>query len=362
MKTLSFFFLILLLPLRVWAQTAGEERFLFVPLVGYSDEQGVGIGADAAWLNVSGSSWTVNSSLFSSSLYNQTFLNLSVTNNKLFELGWFQAGGFIYNSTRSLFYGLGNGSGLANATQYAINDNDVYLRGGIRIYDELIFGVGYAHRSTGIDRGSDPLLPQFLDVYANSPRISGTTTTSTSVFFAYDTRTPTFAPQEGNFGYMSLSQAQPRSGEDLAQKDFLITGVNYYDIIDKDLILVSRGKFEHEWGENVPFFLQTALGGVDSLRGFRTNRFIDAVSTLINEEGRFTFWNGGSGLIQRLELSLAFELGEVSTYSEFPPFGGYHTDWDLGLTGLLEGGIPIRLDYAFSPESGLIYLHLFYPF
>jgi hypothetical protein len=162
---------------------------------------------------------------------------------------------------------------------------------------------------------------------------------------------------------MGLTQAQPRSGETIAQQVFTLIGENFFDIIgDKSLILVSRGKFQHEWGDNIPFFLQEAIGGADSLRGFYTNRYADAVSTVINEEGRYTFWTPGATWMQRLEVSMAFELGEVSTYSTLPPFGGYHTDWDVGLTGLLEGGVPIRLDYAWSPESDLIYLHLFYPF
>ena len=133
---------------------------------------------------------------------------------------------------------------------------------------------------------------------------------------------------------------------------------------EKELVLATRGKYDYVWGENVPFFLNSILGGASSLRGYNTNRFIDAGSILFNFEPRWTFWEPNGSLFQRFELSLGIDSGRVFNGNTFPPlpFNEYHFDTDVGITGILEGVAPLRLDYAFTADAGLVYLHLFYPF
>jgi outer membrane protein assembly factor BamA len=340
----------------------GQEKLLVLPLFGYSDEQGLGVGANAAWLNIDGSPWNFSADLFASALYQQTYLNVQIYNRKLFDVLFLQAGGFVNRSTRGLFYGLGNSSSITDMSQFGIVDHFLYGRVGLNISPGFAAGVGYSHRSTSIERGSDPLIQQFQDRFSTNPRLSGTTTTATHFFVSYDTRPNILAPQEGELIFASLEQAQPRSGEDLAQQRFFLTAQKYWAISEKDLIVVTRGQYDHQWGEDVPFFLQSRLGGQSTLRAFKNNRFIDAASVLFNIEPRWTFWAPAGTVFERFELSVGVDTGRVFNHENFPPFDSYHTGWDLGLTGLLAGGVPLRLDYATGPEGALIYLHLFHPF
>lgn len=364
MKALLLALLIgLLIPGQIHAQAAdGSEKLVVLPLFGYSDEQGLGVGANAAWLNVDGSSWNVSTDLFASALYQQTYLSLGVFNRKLFDVLLIQFGGFINRSTRALFYGLGNDSSLADVSQYSVVDHFVYARGGVNIIPGLAAGLGYSHRSTSIDRGSDPVMQQFQDRFSTNPRLSGTTTTASHIFMSYDTRPNVLAPQEGELIFAMLEQAQPRSGEDLAQQRLFLTGTKYWTISEKDLLVATRAQYDHQWGEDVPFFLQSKLGGQTTLRAFRNNRYIDAASILFNVEPRWVFWAPGGAVFERFELSAGMDTGRVFNYESIPPWDSYHTGWDFGLTGLLAGGVPLRLDYASGPEGSLIYLHLFHPF
>src|SRR5258708_1143675 len=86
-----------------WADEP-NDKILILPLFGYSDEQGLGVGANATWLNMAGSPWTIDTSLFSSAIYGQTYLSANVTDRKFFDDLYFQMGGFANRSTRALFY------------------------------------------------------------------------------------------------------------------------------------------------------------------------------------------------------------------------------------------------------------------
>src|SRR5258708_5595188 len=142
MKNLLSFLSALLFTLAAQAQNS-EEHFLVLPLVGYSDEQGLGLGANAAWLNMSGTSWNLSGDIFASTIYSQTHIGLDFYNRHLFDLLYIDLGGFFMRSSRSLFYGLGNKTSLDDASQYAVNDNFVFVRVGVGlIFDGLVFGVG----------------------------------------------------------------------------------------------------------------------------------------------------------------------------------------------------------------------------
>ena len=187
LRALTFIFLLLSSTLS-YSQENTDKLFL-LPLLGYSSDQGFSLGAQTAWLGIDGSPWDISSAFAVSTLYQQTFLNLVFTNRKFFDIFYFQGGGFFNQSSRSLFYGLGNNSAFGNESQYSFNDTAEFVRVGIHIPfidpdDALVFGIGINHRSTGLDRGSDTTLPQMFDLFSNSPRLSGTTTTSSLLFFA----------------------------------------------------------------------------------------------------------------------------------------------------------------------------------
>jgi outer membrane protein assembly factor BamA len=135
----------------------------------------------------------------------------------------------------------------------------------------------------------------------------------------------------------------------------------FWPLLDK-LTLLTRARYDHQWGKDVPFYLESKLGGQSSLRGFRSNRYIDAASQVFNIEPRWSFWEINTSVIKKIELSVAYEFGRVFNYENLPPFDSYHFDWDFGLTFITGADLPIRLDYAVSPESSLFYLHLFQPF
>ncbi|MDZ4678055.1 MAG: BamA/TamA family outer membrane protein [Oligoflexia bacterium] len=357
-------FIALHLPAISFAQSDSTERVLVLPLAGYSDEQGLGVGANAAWFNMLGSGWSSSAALFASTLYSQTRIDYDVYNRNFFDVVYANVGGFYNRSTRSLFYGLGNNSSLSDASQYAINDTQIFGRVGVKIFSEVVAGVGYSHRSTGIDRGADPNLQQFFDRWSTNPSLSGSVTTATSVFATYDTRTPNLAPQSGSFVFTSLEQLQPRSGQDLHQQRYTLHGQHYLPIMDKDFLILLRGRYEKQWGENIPFYLQPKLGGSTSIRALKNNRYIDSGNILFNIEPRYTLWSPGGAIFERIEISFGIDAGRVFDYENIPPrpWDSYRIGYDIGLTGILAGGIPLRIDLAPGAEGTLFYVHLFYPF
>ncbi len=361
MKNILLFVFLIFTVEKTYGQAAGGNQLIILPLFGYSDEQGIGIGANAAWLGISGGTWDANTALYASTLFGQFNLSGDITNKKLFDFLYVNVGGMVYKGQRSLYYGAGNLTDIKNVTQFSITDQSLYTRVGVTVYPSVIAGVGLIYRSTSIDRGADLSLPQYLDTYPIDPHKSGTTNTATTVFLQYDTRT-SLAPQEGQMAYISWDQDQPWFNGDLSLQRLSLEALKLWPVSDKTLIVLTRFKHEHEWGNDVPFFLKSRIGGVSSLRGYKANRYTDNASQVFNIEPRWTFWTPGGNLVQRFDLSLAYEFGRVFNYETIPPVDSYHTDWDLGLTAVLPSGLPIRLDYAVGPESTLFYLHLFQPF
>lgn len=289
------------------------------------------------------------------------FLSTQMVNKKFLGTLYMDVGASYIQSQRNFFYGLGNNSSKGAYTQYSFLDNSYYAKMGFEIWQSIVLGAGLLYRSTGLNLGADPTAPQYFDIYPNDPNYSGTTNWATTLFAQYDTRQG-LAPQSGDFAILSWDQNQPWYGSSLSMQRLRMEGLRYWLIQDKVLTVLTRAKYEHVWGEQVPFFLKSRLGGQSSLRGYVHNRFIDAASFLINAEPRWTFWVPGGSWINRMELSLGLDIGRVFEKENVPPFDPYHTNWDIGLTAITSSNVPIRLDYSVAGEANLFYLHLLYPF
>ena len=358
----------LALSILLWGATAvgqatNEEKFFILPLAGYSSQFGFGAGASAAWINMGKSSWQASTAAYYGTMYSLNFVSVDLLNRHWLGFLYADFGGTYYQNYRALFFGFGNNSNYNNEVQFSTQRDYGYARLGVRFLNYFVVGGGVTQGTMTIDRGADPSLPQFLDIYGTSAAYpSGATTTFLQGFLTYDSRLPETAPQQGNLLSLLLEQSEPFGNETLAEQHLEVIGENFLDLVDKDLLLVTHLKYEKVWGNGTPFFLEAPVGGLDTLRGFEVSRFIDTGSTTLNFEPRWSFWKPNGSFIKRLELSSAFEMGQVFSNGLVPPPYGYHIDMDFGFTVVMHGDLPIRFDYAISDESSLVYLNLFYPF
>ncbi|MCC6278096.1 MAG: BamA/TamA family outer membrane protein [Oligoflexia bacterium] len=347
-----------------YGQQELQDTLILIPSLGYSDDLGVGLGANGLWAGVLGSSFTGQGDFQYANTAGQSLVNVNVFTKRLLDVLYFELGVGYQKSRNARFYGIGNESNFNDPSYYAFEDSNYYGRIGFGLFDLVTLGVGYSRRQIGLTRSQRPDDPQFFDRFLDHPRPSGLNTTYLEFFMMIDTRNNIYLPTDGFYLFSSVNQTQSRTGEDFGQQRILADARYYLPFWSGDMILASRLRYEREWGENVPFYAQTRIGGQDTFRAWRTNRYVDAGSTVLNVEARFKGFAVGSA-ITRIEPSIGLDFGRVfdtRTFPPIPPFENYRRGWSLGLTAVTASNIPVRFDYAWADEGALFYLHLLQPF
>jgi outer membrane protein assembly factor BamA len=262
-------------------------------------------------------------------------------------------------TNKSLFYGFENRSAVESPAQYGLQSAGGEVKVGVNVFEGAVVGVGAGTLRTSVGRGERENEPQFVDVYRGRPYVDGTYQNLYKIFALYDTQTPMLAPTSG-----TKALVQYEAGPDTAPEvERLLAQVSHLvPLPGENFVLALRARHERVWGGDNPFYNQARLGGMNTLRGYRSSRWTDSASILYGAEGRWRFWEP-NGAVQRLELNLGYDTGRV--YNEGAVdvlFEDLRPDYVAGLTFVFRQGIPLRLDFAHSPEGDQFYLHLLYPF
>ena len=97
-------------------------------------------------------------------------------------------------------------------------------------------------------------------------------------------------------------------------------------------------------GARVPFYVQEALGGSHTLRGFRTFRFRGEKVLLFQAEYRWETWPA-------LEFALFTDAGRVYGNGEDFAVSGLETDYGIGVRLKTHQAVIARFDVAHSRET-----------
>ncbi|MFC1552673.1 hypothetical protein ACFL6P_08960, partial [Candidatus Latescibacterota bacterium] len=102
---------------------------------------------------------------------------------------------------------------------------------------------------------------------------------------------------------------------------------------------------------DIPFYLLSALGGQDRLRGYEIGRFLDRKLILFQQDMRFPVWGPIGGI-------LFAATGRVSGKVEDLFSGQYHTAYGTGLRYFIDKkeNLLVRFDLAFGSDSRSSYI------
>ena len=188
--------------------------------------------------------------------------------------------------------------------------------------------------------------PGALPSFANDQRF-----VRTGGHVLYDYRQPLNA-RRGGYYRLDLSHYTERDGvADFTRADLDLR--QYVSFLAERRILVGRmlvSTTEPASGASVPFFLQPALGGNDTLRGFRANRFRGPHSILLQGEYRFEVWSG-------LDFALFTDWGKVALDRSDLNFEDLERDFGFGFRFNTDNGVIVRVDTAFGSADGT-HLHI----
>jgi outer membrane protein assembly factor BamA len=103
-------------------------------------------------------------------------------------------------------------------------------------------------------------------------------------------------------------------------------------------------------GGQIPFYLLPTLGGNDTLRGFRSQRFRGPHRMLMQAEYRWEIWSA-------FEAALFVDAGKVAIRRADLNFKDLERDYGIGFRFNTDNGVVFRVDAAFGSRDGK-HLHI----
>jgi hypothetical protein len=250
------------------------------------------------------------------------------------------------------FFGLGPESALANRSDYALRDAWGSVTGGVE-YRPLKAGVvvGYLKTSTGA--GSDRTMPSSTTVFtaAEMPGVGerhGFMVVEPFVEIA--TLDRSLEEHAGGIYRLSVAQYRDRTLDRHSFVRWTADVRHYFSFVDDTRTIAVRAwasAAEPEDGHEVPFYLQPALGGARTLRGYRTFRFRDRSALLLQAEYRWRINELVTGALFYDTGSVAATLGDV---------GRFERNYGVGLRAGGPMGAAFRMDLAFGGREGTRFL------
>ncbi|RME92128.1 MAG: peptide-binding protein [Candidatus Hydrogenedentota bacterium] len=191
---------------------------------------------------------------------------------------------------------------------------------------------------------------------------------------AFDSRDFEPDPNSGLFTEIMTEIANKAYGADFNYARYTFSQKVYFSPIPDiaDLVLAWRGVYSFQKGD-VPFYAlnklsftegnKNGLGGLRTLRGFKSNRFVGKVMALTNFEIRWTMFHAKViGQDFAFILVPFIDAGRVFNDPKQTSFQGWKYDYGAGLRIAWNQATIIMIDYAMSSEdSGLFinFSHIF---
>ncbi len=271
--------------------------------------------------------------------------------------------GFFKDAT-ARFYGFTQDSRDQDETNYTDREFGAYWEVGLYINEVTQIAVSQRYRDVKVQRGATDLtftLDRFPGVDGGEdPRILGHRLT-----FRYDTRTNLVTPTDGTelMLYAELNQNLNKE-ENAIYYRYQVEGKKLFPSASKRAILVVRGNLQATFGEEVPFYERSSLGGQNNLRGFGEDRFIDKQLLVFNVEQRFLVLRTPIfNVMADFEIAPFLDAGRVfNTFNDLQLFSNFEVTPGVGFRGLIRPNVVGRVDYGWSNEGGAVFAGLDYPF
>jgi hypothetical protein len=188
-----------------------------------------------------------------------------------------------------------------------------------------------------------------------------------------DTRDFEPDPASGVLGQITTELSSRALASDFDYQRVTTSLSGYYSPIPDvtRLILAARGLYSMQFGD-VPFFsLNTlatngadlsGLGGFNSIRGYKRNRFIGDHAALFNAELRWSFYEFFVGTQHlRLGVNAFYDTGRVYDDVELS-FDDWKDGRGVGILLAWNLSTIVRFDYAVSDEDSIVYVELGHSF
>ena len=272
---------------------------------------------------------------------------------------------FFKNATKR-FFGIGQITPEGNETNYTGREIQVHWNFGIHLNDVTRLAVNQRFREVKIQPGGVDTEPYARDRFPSAPGMKGATILAHRLVFQYDSRdnwnTPTAGTRFEAFGELAQN-FDHKEGEDLQYSRY---GIDLRQIIpspSKRYVLIARANMQLSFGDGIPFYEQSSLGGEDNLRGFGRDRFIDKHLVSFSAEERIHLFALNMFNVNiECEMTPFIDMGRTYQDFKFRQFNEWEFTPGVGFRGIVRPNVIGRVDWAYSKEGGAVFAGLNYPF
>ncbi|HVN87318.1 MAG TPA: BamA/TamA family outer membrane protein [Candidatus Binatia bacterium] len=287
--------------------------------------------------------------------------------------GWLDAHfrAFHENDPFERFFGFGNSTVDAAETNYT-GDTTILLAGlAVNLPLHLQVGTQIRVRDERIRKGGVDSVAQLVasPSYAGTPGLSPTTIVGQRFSIDYDSRDASAIATEGSLALAGIEIVDEALGSSASYVKYTLEGRSFQPLRrDKAFILAMQGVLDYiEGGDRAPFYDRSALGGMRSLRGFGSSRFIDNHRCFVRGELRSNVWEPQFLTDQfnvrgHIELAPFLEMGRVFNTSRTFPLSDPHVDGGVGLRAVVAPQVVAYVDFGTSGSGPSVFTGVDYPF
>jgi outer membrane protein assembly factor BamA len=272
-------------------------------------------------------------------------------------------GGTFFKNATARFFGLGPDTGENDQTNYTAREFRAYWKFGLHMNEVTQIAVGQRYRDIRLQRGATDL-PFTVQAFPTVVGVQGATILGHRATFHYDTRDNLVSPTDGAqvTAYAELNQ-NLRNDDHPVFYRYELEAKKLFPSDSKRMVLVVRGDIQLTFGEQVPFYEQSSLGGQNNLRGYGVDRFIDKHLLVVNIEERIHVLRAKFlNVAAELEVAPFVDMGRVFNTFETKVLTNYRITPGIGFRAMVRPNVVGRVDYGYSKEGGAVFAGLDYPF
>lgn len=302
-------------------------------------------------------------------------LNQSIKKARDFEMHWEDSsllnGKYILETdffsgvdpTARLF-GLGNKSQEDRETNYAHRETGFKLTGGVKLFRNTLLAMRERFQRVSVKKGEEDL-PFSRDIFPGMRGLTRSRIWAHALSLTYDSRDSDDLPTTGNYARMLWEFS---SKELASSSSFIRSTLELKKLLpsqDKRFVLVLRGRGEFllQRDRDLPFYEESRLGGVDTLRGFGDQRFIDHNLLLFSAEERIrVFTKKLFDVEAEFQVAPFMEVGRVFNHLSDMAGRRYHVVGGVGFRAAFRPDIVGFVDIGVGEEGGTAFMGLGYPF
>lgn len=266
------------------------------------------------------------------------------------------------------FFGLGNNTPSSNEANYTSSSERFSVFAGLNLPRSFQAFLQFRLREVRVGRGGVTHLPQVRDPtsgFADINGVTGATVVGQRFGVAYDSRDLTAIPTEGAYVNAGIEVVDKALGSSDSFTKFGIEGKKFIPLrADKKYVVALHGILDYiDHGTNAPFFEQSTVGGIHSLRAYGSGRFTDHHRFVLQGELRTNVYERELfGVHAHLEVAPFIDLAKVFHDSHEFPVEKLHPVGGVGFRAVVVPQVVAYVDFGTSGGGPAAFTGIDYPF